>query len=182
LWLALWEQNNSSSIFSFTRRWGGLPDRGARDALQEDLPQEGVDLSHLHEAPSPSSRNGGSSPAPLSLSSLSGPRERRSHRSIRCWPYALRQTSTTLLSFHSGFLNATTFLSSRSLYMLHMTGNVTVLVIELGHHRFSDSAIRSGLQVRYLLQGSSVSSLPCCIPCATPSSSQSAWRSSWRSE
>jgi uncharacterized membrane protein YoaK (UPF0700 family) len=55
------------------------------------------------------------------------------------------------LSFHSGFLNATTFLSSRSLYTLHMTGNVTVLAIELVHRRFSDSAIRSGLILSYLL-------------------------------
>lgn len=59
------------------------------------------------------------------------------------WTYVRLQVGTNLLSFHSGFLNATTLLSSPHLYTLQITGNMTLLAIDIIHKRYFDAMIRA---------------------------------------
>jgi uncharacterized membrane protein YoaK (UPF0700 family) len=157
-----------------------FPDSGPRTALNEDLGPEAFEISEgsvassqsdLHSSassvwsshicsPQPSPANSGNQGSPISNPALSSPANSNDSREVweteevepgSPWTYGRKETFTALLSFHSGFLNATTFLSSRSLYTLHMTGNITVLATDLLFYRFFASAIRCGLVVSYLL-------------------------------
>jgi uncharacterized membrane protein YoaK (UPF0700 family) len=67
------------------------------------------------------------------------------------WSYSFTQIGIMLLCLHSGFLNATSALSSRHLYTTHITGTGTQFAIDISHSGPTQIAVNGGMLICYFL-------------------------------